>query len=47
MCSQYRVDVLADVFDFKLPTYGVTYIGNRPLRKLAPPRLVSSLELGV
>jgi len=47
MCSQDRVNVLADVFDFKFPTYDVAYVGNRILRKLAPPRRISNMELGV
>lgn len=37
MCRQNSVDVLANVFTFKLATYGIAHIRNRLLRELAAP----------
>ena len=47
MCSQDRVDVLADVFDFKLTTYGVAYVRDHLLCELAPPTRIRNMTLCV
>ena len=47
MGSQDRVDVLADIFNFKFTTYSVAYVNNHGLRELTPPTRVSKMALGV